>query len=191
MCQLAHSPSSRPPPWTTSGTDGPRGSTWRRHSAYIEDGAWNDTLRARPDELEARKAVLARQIDETHTPAQPVSLHPNAAELYRTRVADLEVALNAGPIRREAAEALRQLIEAVVLTPDTEEPDGLAIDLQGDLAMILRLAVGRERTPRQGAAGEAVDRRGAPWRTGVLGGQLSGVAGTGNHRQLTPIRVAC
>ncbi len=44
----------------------------------------------------------------------------------------------------EASDALRALIEKVVLTP---EPDGLAAELHGDLAMILAAAAGSRRAP--------------------------------------------
>ena len=43
------------------------------------------------------------------------------------------------PIRREAADALRALIDRVVLTPNTEPPDALRVELSGDLALILSL----------------------------------------------------
>jgi hypothetical protein len=40
------------------------------------------------------------------------------------KVADLEASLNAPEIRAEASDALRALIEPVVLTPDADAPDG-------------------------------------------------------------------
>ncbi len=52
------------------------------------------------------------------TPAPRVRLHPNAADIYRAKVADLEASLNAPEIRLEAAEALRSLISRIVLAPD-------------------------------------------------------------------------
>lgn len=47
-----------------------------------------------------------------------------------------EVALNDPLIRAEAAEALRSLINTIVLTPDAGVPDGLSAELQGELATI-------------------------------------------------------
>jgi hypothetical protein len=41
-----------------------------------------------------------------------IRLHPNTAELYRAKVADLEAALNAPGTEPDAAEALRVLIDA-------------------------------------------------------------------------------
>ena len=55
-------------------------------------------------------------------------------------MANLESALNDPEIRAEAAEALRSLIEKVVLTPDAPSPDGLSALLHGELATILALA---------------------------------------------------
>ena len=49
-----------------------------------------------------------------------LTLHPNAAELYRVKVADLEAALNTPGTEPEAAEALRLLIDRVVLLPDAD-----------------------------------------------------------------------
>ena len=105
----------------------------------IEDGAWSETLRHRLNELETSKAGLQQQRDDESKPTPAIRLHPNAANIYRAKVADLEASLNAPEIRVEASEALRALIERVVLTPDTDEPDGLRAELYGDLAEILRL----------------------------------------------------
>ena len=104
----------------------------------IEDGAWNDTLRQRLNDLEARKAGITHDLALAAAPAPRVRLHPNAAEIYRAKVARLEESLNAPEIRLEAAEALRSLISRIVLTPDATAPDGLVAELHGDLATILR-----------------------------------------------------
>ena len=92
-------------------------------------------------------------------------------------MAELEAALNEPELRTEAAEILRALIERVVLTPDETAPDRLRAELHGDLAMILQAAAGAEPVPaRRAAAGGRNEK--LP-RTGVLGSQLSVVAGTG------------
>jgi hypothetical protein len=51
--------------------------------------------------------------------------HPNAADIYRSKVTDLEASLNAPAIIAEASEALRALIERAMLTPDAGAPDNL------------------------------------------------------------------
>ena len=104
-------------------------------------------------------------------------LHPNAADIYRSKVADLEASLNAPAIRAEASEALRALIERVVLTPDAGAPDNLRVELYGDLAAILRLGEAATGKPR-GRAGSDPNNEPPP-RTGALRGQLSVVAGAG------------
>ncbi|MDE8344513.1 MAG: hypothetical protein POG24_11935, partial [Acidocella sp.] len=71
-----------------------------------------------------------------------VTLHPNAAEIYKQKVAALEVALTDPDIRQEAGEALSGLIDRIVLMPDLDQPGGVAIDLHGDLAAILFAAGG-------------------------------------------------
>ena len=99
----------------------------------IEGGAWNQALCSRLTELEAGKSDLAGQLAGLNDP-RPVRLLPDAAAIYAAKVADLETSLNAPEIRAEASEALRCLIERVVLTPDPTAPDGLAAELHGDLA---------------------------------------------------------
>ena len=69
------------------------------------------SLRARLDELEARKKALAADLAAQDAPAPTVALHPKAAEAYREQIADLEDALNDPELRMEASDALRALIE--------------------------------------------------------------------------------
>ncbi|MCW3477838.1 hypothetical protein OL599_25140, partial [Rhodovastum sp. RN2-1] len=88
--------------------------------------------------------------------------------------------LNAPEIRDEAAEALRSLIERVALTPDPTAPDGLAAELHGELAMILKLATSAEPSGG-GRRGSGTQNEKLP-RTDVLGSQLSLVAGTRYRR---------
>ena len=106
-----------------------------------------------------------------------MALHPNAAELSRAKVADLEASLNAPEIRLEAAEALRSLISRIVLTPDAAAPDGLAAELHGDLATILQLAAERQGGDR--GLRRAVGATTNPPERLFPGGQLSVVAGIG------------
>ena len=142
----------------------------------IEDGTWSDTLRQRLNELEARKAELTARRAQAANPAPTVRLHPNAAEVYRAKVARLEESLNAPEIRMEAAEALRSLISRIVLTPDASAPDGVAAELHGDLATILRLAADRPGGDR--GLRRAVGAKTNPPEQAFSGGQLSVVAGT-------------
>ncbi|WP_431197664.1 recombinase family protein [Shimia thalassica] len=99
------------------------------------DGAPASTVKDKMAGLEVRKAELENAL-KSAPPLQPV-LHPNMSDLYHSKVSNLANALNAPEARAEAAEALRSLIDKVVLTP-TE--DGYDINLHGDLAGILALA---------------------------------------------------
>ena len=104
----------------------------------IENGAWSDTLKLRLHELESQKKELQVQLEACSQPV--VQLHPNAAQLYAAKVADLQSALNEPDVRPEAVDALRLLIERIVLKPDDIAEDGLTVELHGDLATILSLA---------------------------------------------------
>jgi site-specific DNA recombinase len=95
----------------------------------IEDEAWSEALRKRLSELETRKEALQKQQESLGNPEPVIRLHPNAADIYRAKVADLESSLNGPEIRAEASDALRAPIDRVVLTPDADAPDGLRAEL--------------------------------------------------------------
>jgi hypothetical protein len=78
----------------------------------IEGGAWSETLNKRLSDLEPRKADLLSRRARQPSSAPVIRLHPNTAELYPAKVADLEAALNAPGTEPDAAEALRVLIDA-------------------------------------------------------------------------------
>jgi site-specific DNA recombinase len=69
----------------------------------IEDGMYTPALKERMKALEARKAEIQVTMAGTEPPSV-VRLHPNAAEIYRRKVAELELALNDDSIKVEAAE---------------------------------------------------------------------------------------
>ena len=85
---------------------------------------------------------LERQIAQG-APPQPL-LHPNLAELYRQKVAELHTALEHPTHAAEAVEKIRALIDAIVLTPDAGK---LRVDLTGALAGILSVAQ-KDQRPR-------------------------------------------
>jgi hypothetical protein len=76
-----------------------------------------------------------------------------------------------------ASDALRALIDKVVLTPDLGAPDRLRAELHGDLAEILALGEAVEARPKHRAVGGRQNEK-LPG-TSVLRSQLSVVAGTG------------
>ena len=61
----------------------------------------------------------------------PELLHPRMADLYREKVGSLCSALENEESRRGAVEAIRALIETILLAPEGDE---LKITLKGDLA---------------------------------------------------------
>ena len=94
----------------------------------IADGLRTPGLKDQLLELEHRKGALEERLG-TPTPAQP-RLHPNLAEVYRTKVANLHLAIADPATQTEAVEIIRTLIERVVVTPG--EGKGFEIELIGD-----------------------------------------------------------
>ncbi len=143
----------------------------------MTQGAWTPKVGERLKALEAREIELQRELKEAQSPAPRPVVTADGAELYKARVANLEAALNDPLVRDEAGEALRELIEKIVLTPDASAEGGLAAILHGVLAAILNLAAAP--APKQKLP-----------RTGVLGSQLSLVAGTRCHLYRTTFRAS-
>jgi site-specific DNA recombinase len=104
----------------------------RRVIHAIEEGLYTPAPKARLRALEASLAEVK--------PEPVTRLHPNIAEIYRRKVADLEAALNDENIKAEVGEILRSLIDSVSLTPALHAPDGLDAELRGDFAAILALS---------------------------------------------------
>jgi hypothetical protein len=75
-----------------------------------------------------------------------------------------------GPKNGRQVNLVRGLIERVTIVPDGSAPDGIWLEIEGDLAQLLSFSVsGQAKAPRLGAMGAV---------------QLSVDAGTGSHRQL-------
>jgi hypothetical protein len=100
------------------------------------------------DELNAnaaRREALKTQLAVADAPA-PL-LHPEMAGLYRKKVTALAQALEQPETRTEASQALRGLVDAIVLTPSQGE---LQIELKGNLAAMLGAAQNAKRSPETG-----------------------------------------
>ena len=80
-------------------------------------------------------------------PEMPELLHPRMADVYREKVGGLCLALESEESRAGAREALRALIEAILLKTDGER---LKITLKGDLAGMLSAARNKKRSPDTG-----------------------------------------
>jgi site-specific DNA recombinase len=100
----------------------------------IKDGVPALTLKDELMKLESSKAQLQKDIEVTPKPVP--RLHPNLAELYRTKVANLTDALNEENTRTEASEAIRTLIEEIRLVPEEGQ---LKIELYGEFAALINL----------------------------------------------------
>ena len=98
------------------------------------------------DELNAN-AVRRQQLEATlaATEEPPPLLHPEMARIYRAEVTELAKALQE-PDSRSATEALRGLLDAIVLTPD-RGGEALHIELRGNLAAMLGATVQTKRSP--------------------------------------------
>ena len=72
----------------------------------IEDGMYNDSMKARMTELEERKAELEARLDED--PSATVSVLPNLAALYREKVAALSEALNEEAVKPKRSSSCRR-----------------------------------------------------------------------------------
>ena len=114
----------------------------------IKQGVPALTLKDELSTLEQRKAEIEDGL--ATIPAPQPRFHPNLAELYRRRVANLADALNDEGTRAEAAEALRNLIGEIRLVPEDGE---LRIKLYGELAALIDLA---NEHPRRNATGVQV-----------------------------------
>ena len=110
-------------------------SRLKRIVAAIADGAPLRTLRGELEELESRREHLERDIQTA--PEQRPLFHPNLAEMYRKKLAELESLLSGETAVPEAIDQIRSLVEEIVVTPKSGE---LRIDLKCDLAAILSIA---------------------------------------------------
>ena len=135
-------------------------------------GGAADKINAKMVGLEARKKELERDLAQAQEP--PPLLHPNMAHHYRAQLDNLYQALEHDDENKrfEAAEVIRSLIEAILLVPEGGE---LKIDVRGDLAGILAIAVERKKpasragSKRSVTSGDLISRQ----------SQVSLVAGVG------------
>ncbi len=117
----------------------------------IADGIPSSSLRERLARLEEEKVNLETRAKITKASA-PIQL-PTAGELislYRQKVADLRGALSADDIRLEASDALRGLIDDVVIHPGA---DGTEVELVGDVARLSHWAANENSRPDENLNG--------------------------------------
>lgn len=93
-----------------------------------------DDLKHASDKIAQLERTLSKQ------PEVKPFLHPAMASRFHQAVKDLKESINAQGSRSEASQALRELIEKIVLTPK-DDGNGLRIDLHGHLAGILKMSL--------------------------------------------------
>ena len=122
----------------------------------IANGTAASAISVRLNALEQRRLALETEVATSTSPAP--YLHPNLADIYRERIANLAAALSSEGAA-EVREIIRGLIDTITLHPDG---DTLRIDIRGELAAILGMSSNR-------GSGSAND----------LSVQIKMVAGTG------------
>jgi len=110
----------------------------------IKDGVSALSIKEELLSLEARKTELQSRLS---APEMPELLHPRMADVYREKVRSLCYALESEESRVSAVDAIRALIETILLEPDGDE---LKITLKGDLAGMLSAARDSKRSPDTG-----------------------------------------
>jgi DNA invertase Pin-like site-specific DNA recombinase len=150
--------------------------------AAIEQGIITQTTKERLLELEAMRDRLKITLTKAKERTRPPALHPNIAEIYRRKVADLETALSDPSLRGEAALAIRNLVDAVVLNPGAKRGEVLA-ELHGELAALLNLnPESKTRTSRDVRVSLVAGERNHLYRTVlVLRRQRSHGSSTGSN----------
>ena len=128
------------------------GKKIRAMVAVIEDGGYARGMMDRVRELEAREDELNERLAAGL--ADLPDIHSHIAVVYRGKVERLAAALADPRDRDEAADAIRGLIERIVLTPGGKRGEMHAA-LHGDLGTILEWAGGGRRknatdTPHRG-----------------------------------------
>ena len=115
----------------------------------IADGAPVAPIKDKMHALDARKTTLEAALEQRDDP--PPILHPAMAQVYQREVQRLAETLTEPDATSEAADALRGLIDRIVLTPDASG-ERLVADLAGDLAGILTIASGEAAAQAAAAA---------------------------------------
>jgi site-specific DNA recombinase len=115
-----------------------------RMVAAIADGTDTPAMRGQLKDMEARAGDLRRlPVVEGNV----VDLHPNIAEVYRAKVAELRTAMDQGEEgRAKVARALRSILTEIRITPENER-GRVHIDLCGWIPSLLQFAASWEQEP--------------------------------------------
>jgi site-specific DNA recombinase len=131
----------------------------------IANGLRGTTIQRKLDSLEERREALEREVAAGPSPV--IRLHPQLAEIYRDKVRRLHEALGRDAHDPAALELARGLISRVTVTSGGGSRE-LVLDLEGEIAAMVRLALGRAAP----FAGAGLD---------LFSSSVKVVAGTCNH----------
>lgn len=152
----------------------------RDHAKLVDAilaGVPGEQVKDRMIALDARRQQLEAELSASPS-AAPVRLHPGMAEVYRRKVSELVQGLADPAQNLEVSEAIRALVDRIVLTPSPDDPKELTVDLEGVLGQLFWLGLGR-----QGQGGEVGSRPDANKKAASQGEtaslQLELVAGAG------------
>jgi hypothetical protein len=114
-----------------------------------------DQVKGKMQAITERREALEAQLSHTPSP-DPIRIHPKMAATYQLRVQSLISGLNKAGEMQEAQEALRSLVDQIVLQPS---PDigKLDIMLDGALSGLLTLALGVKRKEGLSTETQAID----------------------------------
>lgn len=100
----------------------------------IEQGGWHRALSDRLTELEVKQDSLTARLSDA--PQDVPAIHPGIADTLRRRIERLTAALDHPDDALEAADAIREIIDRIVITPGPTRRD-FTVTLQGELGAIL------------------------------------------------------
>ncbi len=128
----------------------------------IADGIRTSDMKEKLEVLAAQKAAL--EVRVTNAKAPVPALHPNLAEVYRTRLEALEQALHSGKDNMAVLERLRDLVERVEIGPgaDAKQPE---IVLTGAIASMVSLGLCGGEAGVSGLRQNSI----SPGGTGIIG----------------------
>lgn len=115
--------------------DATRGEIQRALDLLIKGLMSEDEGRTRLGELRPRQAEIEEQLRQCEQPPKVVALHPRAIEDYLATVSQLEAAIRAGMPAAESAQALRDMIESVTVTPPVDGE--IQVHVRGKLSALI------------------------------------------------------
>ena len=104
----------------------------------IENGIYTSSTKERLEALEVEKAELALPNNVVALP----TIHPNLAQLYRDKVARLELELADPALAAEAKSVIRSMIKTIAVSPGPNRGE-VNLELHGELAALMTLAEAR------------------------------------------------